>query len=818
MIDFLKWWIFFLILGWAIFPLTQYIFRNLPTKGYGLSKIIALLLWGYLFWLGNTFSIFRNSVAAGWLVLLLISIVSGLLFYRDHKKIIAWIKGNFSVIIFSDALFLLAALFMLSLRIAGPEIVGTEKPMELAFLNAISQSVSFPPTDPWLSGYSISYYYFGYVIISLIAKVLATPSGVAFNWGLVFWFAMIAIVSSDLLINLLERGKRETSEQFLKIHFSSAWLSLFAPLFILIISNSEGFLELIHSLGFFWPSGSAGVAESSFWSWLDIRELVDAPPLPLDWNISRPGVNWWWRASRVLQDYTLAGQPREIIDEFPFFSFFLGDLHPHLLAMPFALVCVSMAFEIFHRDHPFQLASLKNIFTLVRDGDLWVLALICGSLIFLNTWDFPIYFALIGLVILIQNLQTMHHLTDAIKASFPTIAVLGMMSIILYVPFLISFSSQAGGILPSLIFQSRSIHQLVMFLPLLIPIVLGSIYSLSSSISRKRFLSTFTICIAFYLLAIFFSYLFTLLMSRFAGQNLISYLSIYGAENVRDLMAAAFNKMLRDPWMDLLLLSLIATTIALASEWIHSDNKMKASISSDIFIGMLVSLAALLVLFPEVFYLRDQFGWRMNTIFKFYFQAWILFAMAAAYSFARFLSSRHGLHKALIFIICMSGIIAGLVYPAYALNERLRGTSIDTFQIDGTAYFSMSNPDEMQAVQFLQQNGCGVLAEAVGGSYTQYGRISKYSGCPTVLGWPGHEMQWRGSIDPLGSRDADIRTLYTTRDWMTAAGIIEKYAIQYIVVGDLERSSYQTDVRKFSEHLPVLFQNDTVVIYGLTRK
>jgi uncharacterized membrane protein len=50
---------------------------------------------------------------------------------------------------------------------------------------------------------------------------------------------------------------------------------------------------------------------------------------------------WWWRASRVLQDYALDGGPREIIDEFPMFSYLLGDLHPHVLAMPFALLATA---------------------------------------------------------------------------------------------------------------------------------------------------------------------------------------------------------------------------------------------------------------------------------------------------------------------------------------------------------------------------------------------------------------------------------------------------------------------------------------------
>ena len=64
------------------------------------------------------------------------------------------------------------------------DAAGTEKPMELAFINAIMRSPTFPPSDPWLSGYAISYYYFGYVLVALLAKLTALPGAVAFNLGL----------------------------------------------------------------------------------------------------------------------------------------------------------------------------------------------------------------------------------------------------------------------------------------------------------------------------------------------------------------------------------------------------------------------------------------------------------------------------------------------------------------------------------------------------------------------------------------------------------------------------------------------------------
>jgi uncharacterized membrane protein len=92
-----------------------------------------------------------------------------------------------------ELLFLVAFAGWAFVRSTNPEIAGTEKPMELAFINAILRSPTFPPHDPWLSGYSISYYYFGYVLVAMLAKLTAVPGGVAFNLGVSLVFALTAI-------------------------------------------------------------------------------------------------------------------------------------------------------------------------------------------------------------------------------------------------------------------------------------------------------------------------------------------------------------------------------------------------------------------------------------------------------------------------------------------------------------------------------------------------------------------------------------------------------------------------------------------------
>ena len=142
-------------------------------------------------------------------------------------------------------------------------------------------------------------------------------------------------------------------------------LPILGPIFVLIVSNFEGFLDVLHGAGAFWQRAADGSLQSGFWKWLDITELTQPPQAfsQFPWLPTRPGGIVWWQASRVVLDRTYDLQPREIIDEFPFFSYLLGDLHPHVLAMPFALLIIGLALNLylgwdrapippFQADHP----------------------------------------------------------------------------------------------------------------------------------------------------------------------------------------------------------------------------------------------------------------------------------------------------------------------------------------------------------------------------------------------------------------------------------------------------------------------------------
>src|SRR5215216_3095240 len=186
------------------------------------------------------------------------------------------------------------------------------------------------------------------------------------------------------------------------------------------------------------------------------------------------------------------------------------------------------------------------------------------------------------------------------------------------------------------------------------------------------------------------------------------------------------------------------------------------------------------------------------------------------------LSELRGLASSLYTIIIVLAIGLGLFYPVFSIPSKTENFKTSNLQndpeqvkqrtLDGAAYLSRMMPDDYQAIQFMKQFDEGVVAEAVGGQYSEYARISTFSGMPTVLGWPGHEGQWRDN-SLQGSRMQDISDLYTTSDWVTAQDIIKRYNIRYVYIGNLERTAYPVSEEKFGLFLKMIYQQGTVTIY-----
>ncbi|NOY97830.1 MAG: hypothetical protein GXP40_01325 [Chloroflexi bacterium] len=810
MLSFLAWYITVTLLGWLTFPLVYRLFPALADRGYSLARAAGLLLWGYIFWLLASLGVAQNNVGG---VLLGLAILVGLsLFSGRHSlsPIVQWLRDNLRLVLTVEGLFLFAFAFLAVVRAANPDAVGTEKPMELAFINAILRSPTFPPHDPWLSGYAISYYYFGYVMAAVLAKLTATSGGVTFNLMLSLVFSMSAVGAYGVIYNLLntaDRGRRTTDAP----RSAASGLPLVGPLFLLLVSNLEGFLEMLHQRGIFWSSGA------NFWTWLDIKDLKQPPAEPFGWVPER--FWWWWRASRVVQDYDLAGNFREVIDEFPFFSYLLGDLHPHVLAMPFGLLAVAVALNLFLGGWRGE----TNIFGLrlsVSRTGFFSVAVVLGGLAFLNTWDILVAAALIAAAYVLfrvgESGWAWSRLEDFILFGLTT----GVIAILLYLPFYFGFSSQAGGILPNLVNPTRGAHLWVMFGPLLLPILAYLLYLWRGEKARANWRAGFGLALGAALFLWIFSWLLGWLVSIVKPDLAGVLLASQGGGSVRTFFAQASARRL-DYFGGLLTLVVVlgwALTFLTAdrSPQPEGDETPSAVHRSSSFVLLLIVLGGLLVLAPEFVYLRDQFGSRMNTIFKFYYQAWMLWSLAAAFGAAWMLEKLRGTwawtyRGGLALVLAMA-----LAYPALGLPGKTNNFKPPFgWTLDSAAHVARENPDEAAAIAWLQGVPDGVVAEAVGGSYTGYARISTHTGLPTVLGWPGHESQWRGGGAEMGSREGDIATLYSTPDWTTAQTILTQYDVRYVIVGTLERSTYKVNEAKFQQFLPVVFRQGDVVIYAV---
>ncbi|NQU30585.1 MAG: hypothetical protein HQ525_07955, partial [Anaerolineae bacterium] len=275
MIHFLAWYLTLTILGALTFPLVYRLFPKFADRGYSLSRAAGMLIWGYAFWMLTSLGIAQNNIGG---LMLGLAFLIGLSLWVSQKggglrSPLSWLKANLRLIFTVEILFLLSFALIALLRAANPEALGTEKPMELAFINAILRSPTFPPRDPWLSGYAISYYHFGFIMTAMLAKLTATAGSLAFNLMTALVFALSAIGAYGILYNLqitdfrlqtlalrlqtLDSRHQTVDDSPRHSRFNFHYSALLAPLFLLLISNFEGFLAIIHQYKFFWPSGSS---------------------------------------------------------------------------------------------------------------------------------------------------------------------------------------------------------------------------------------------------------------------------------------------------------------------------------------------------------------------------------------------------------------------------------------------------------------------------------------------------------------------------------------------------------------------------------
>jgi YYY domain-containing protein len=834
----LRWYLIVQIFGLAALPLSRAIFRRLPDRGYTASKALGLLLTAWVFWLMTSFGWTANTVGAILAALAIVAVAGSVLYHRVYGGETSF-SPRWRVIVVSELLFGLTFAGWCVVRSRMPRIqtAGGEKWMEITFLRAILRADRFPPHDPWLSGFAISYYYFGYVMTAMVTRLSAVPPSIAFNLGSAGLFALTCTGAFGLVYNLLALDRTADGA-------GPVLGGLLGPLLVTVVGNLEGFLEMLHA---------RGLGPTAFWQWLDIRNLDSAPPPFAEGRWIPQRFFWWWQASRVVRDYAPGGAAQEVIDEFPAFSFILGDMHPHVLALPFVLLALALAWQLY-------LAVIgREGWTVRLQGETaWrflVYAVGLGGLGFLNTWDFPIYLFVVVSAYLLALLQVSPRRQAILRLARWTFNVswfafcllraavlfvaLALTGVLLYLPFWIGFQSQAAGILLNLFNATRAVHFAVMFGPLLFVVVAFAVDQARQSGVRWRAVARWTmwsiIALVGALTLVLAGALLLVGLDVIPADGIGAYLNAWlhnqplpgfvEGIDVRGIIARRVLLHLLAAWTAFGLIALLVTIARSlirrfkpaspeASTEASLDLTTRVRRASSTFVLLLAATGALLTLSVEYVYLRDHFGARMNTVFKFYFQAWATWGVAAAYALARFIHSRRR------WAVAAAGLLiaAGLIYPVLAIPARAREYSGPP-TLDGAAYLSGTHPEDYAAIAWLNQHieGAPVILEAPAderNAYVYEGRVSAHTGLPTLLGWAGHEHQWRGTYDEQARRSADIETLYTSLDTYEVRALLEKYDVRYVYVGPIERARYPAaGLNKFNQLLEPVYEIDSVTIY-----
>ena len=790
MVDALAWFVVLELLGLAALPWAFFIFRFLPDRGVTLAKPAALLLVSYLVWLLGLIHLLPNTSLTIWVVALCIGAGSCWLAGRKWSELRDFLQVNWRVLLAAELVFVAMFVAWALVASGSPGITHTEKPMDFMLLNAAHQARYFPAEDAWLSGHSISYYYFGHIIIATLSKMSGVATSVGYNLGIATLPALAGMVCFGLVHNLVRMAGG-----------SARWATgtgAIAPVVVLLGGNLVGALEFVRLRGW---------AGAGFWDWVAIDGLDSGGTV----GGTFPGDFWWWfRSTRVISTITDGGTLDYTITEFPAFSFLLGDLHAHVLAIPFFLFALAVSLNLYNSDARLELAWLRR-----HPAQAVAVALAGGALAFINFWDFPTFLAVLGAALVLKGCRDHPgSLLQAVNAAAAVFLPIFLLSVAFFAPVYFTFSGQTSGVLP---LRDVATRPFLLFI-VLGPFILLSLALLAKVLRRVRRPEAEDAPVA--VLAILLG---LIPLGIWVATAFLFALVTNGS-------GAAFDDLGRR-----LTLAAPGAIVVAGTAYCAASLARQGRESASSFVLLLLALGFFIVMVAELFHIVDSFGgpWRrMNTVFKVYYQAWLLLGLAATFGVYALWSVRpsSSSYQKWLGVLAAVGryggggvfallLVASLYYTIGATLER-SGAYAEPMEgrtLDGLAYLHQEEPGAYEAIAWLRDEAPpGRIVEAVGDDYSRFGNVSASTGLPTVLGWKGHELQWRGSSEPFVGREEDIAAIYSGADPAEAQRLLNDYRVRYVYLGRRERERYGVSTLwQYQEFLRTAFQHEDVIVYEL---
>lgn len=714
------WMVLLELIGLAGFVIFLPLFQRLPDAGLGLSKIISLV--------GLSFVVF---IAAAWLhvdlsrsmfvaVVTLFVGAGAAVAWRRRETLVSLCRSRARLLIAVEMAMIAAFLVVVAMRSMDPDLWhpdrGGEKPFEMALLTAVLRTKTLPVYDPWFSAGALNYYYGGWLILSVPARVLRTSPTLVMNIGLAAMASCAAGAAFSTAAGGVDAARR---------HGFAAWPTRRASR----------------------RTAVAGLLGTAF-----VLALANNAIIRATWrHITRDGSAAtvdWWGLSRVI--------PHSVaITEFPSWSILFADLHPHVMGIA-VLLLVGALCLVWH-------AALVD----GRRAHVLALAVAIGVSIGMvratNTWDYPVSLAFAAVAVvaaLARRARWQRCATAAVLA--------GVTLMVGWSPYVSRGEVFDAG------FDAAQL--------------------------RTRFSSWLEQFGLFAAVTVFVTGAALVIAVRQSTQvwHRITNAHVAVAGVALVTIGYVVVRPGRGTFVSCSLLALGCGWSAVAG----FTRSRQARTDARSPVGPFVLAAGWAVQAGvELVNVRND-GGRQNTVFKFWYESWILLAIGAAIVIAEQLLSRRSWRRrtagALLAVMGALSVAFWWLTLPVRTDDRI---SLGGASLDGEAYlrtgFTVGADDkrfvpgdDVALIDWLRANvrGLPAIAEAPGDDYRWTSRISWSTGLPTPIGWPYHESQQRrpyGGV--ISARQTDMMTLYTTSDEREIARVLSRYSIAYVVFGTQER-------------------------------
>ena len=796
------------LLALVTLPLTFVVFRPLSDRGYLLGKALGILLIGLVVWLLASLQWMAFSrLSIAFAVVLMAALSLGVLAFK-WEDISDFVRRRWSVLVVGELIFVAAFLAFVLVRMANPDLWhpyrGGEKPMDFAYLNAVLRSTIMPPYDPWFGGGYLNYYYWGQFLTAVLIRATSIEPVVAFNLAVPTFFALTVGGVYSIVYNLVRSAGRSLDYAVGILGGAPRWtpvvVGLVGVAFVTVLGNLDGAIQVGHS----------------------VKNVLLGQPF---------GEFDFWKSSRMMPP----DPPGHEITEFPFFTFLFADLHAHMMAIPFTVLAIGLSLAVVQgvrgsrsyvgRGHDGLIQWVRSSLFTVENLRLAILGVAVGSLALLNTWDLPTYLIVAAAAISFAEFLAHGGLGALVlmRAGVKTVFMVAV-GFVVFLPYHLAgetfYNSVESTTNTTTLWQFLAISGLFVFI-----IGTFAVDQLADG-ARGQFAA----------LRRRFGRLYDVLDGDEGTTVSVGWLVgvIVGALLVGLALTAWFSGVVGStvPFVFALALLLAAVGIGV----LVRDRPDAAQLG---FVLMLALVSLSLVVGLDFLRVEGDID-RLNSIFKFYLQVWVMLGIASAYLLWRlfrtqrsFLPRIPSVRQAWKVGLALL-VVSAAVYPVLGTQDRLRDrfagyvtplTLNGVAFIEGTGYREHSGEvidlaTDYEGIKWLQQNveGSPIVLEGVTPSYRWGGRVSMYTGLPSVIGWQWHQEQQRaGYAYEVGRRTRAVETIYSTPDVKTALELMRGYGVEYVYLGHLERIYFPEGMFKFEDGLggalERVFDNGETAIY-----